>query len=194
MLRSQRTLLSLTLGWTLAVLPHAGCKGRAREPQPAGAPQPSPGGRLRSTAFADGETIPKKYTCDAENVSPPLAWDTLPENTRSVALIVDDPDAPRGSFTHWILSDLPPETRDLPEGVPESYELASGGRQGKNDFRKAGYGGPCPPAGKPHHYRFTLYALDKTLGLKQGSERKEIETAMNGHILAQYQLVGLYGR
>ena len=149
---------------------------------------------LKSSAFAAGATIPKKHTCDAEDVSPPLTWSDPPAGTQSFALIVDDPDAPVGTWVHWVLYDLPVTARELPEGVAKQEQLPSGARQGRNDFRKTGYGGPCPPPGKPHRYFFKLYALDGKLNLKAGATKADIEQAMQGHILAQGELMGRYGR
>jgi Raf kinase inhibitor-like YbhB/YbcL family protein len=150
--------------------------------------------QIFSPAFSAGETIPKKFTCDGPDVSPPLKWNDPPANTQSIALIMDDPDAPVGTWVHWVLYDLPAATRELPEGVPKQEQLSSGARQGRNDFGKIGYGGPCPPAGKPHRYFFKLYALDAKLGLKAGATKADVERAMKGHVLAQGELVGRYGR
>jgi Raf kinase inhibitor-like YbhB/YbcL family protein len=154
--------------------------------------------RLESAAFKDGGTIPKAHTCDGRGTSPPLAWSGVPEAARSMALIVEDPDAPGGTFTHWVLFDLPPETKGLGEGIPPEGEvrLAPAGaaaRQGKNDFGKLGYGGPCPPRGT-HRYVFLLYALDAPLNLKPGATRGDLLRAMKGHILAEGRLMGRYSR
>lgn len=149
---------------------------------------------LTSTSFASGGNIPKKYTCDADDNSPALSWSGAPQGTKSFALIADDPDAPVGTWTHWLLYDLPATTTSLPENVSKVEEPPIGGRQGRNDFRKTGYGGPCPPPGKPHRYFFKLYALDQTMNLKAGASKKELEQVMRTHILAQAELVGKYGR
>lgn len=149
---------------------------------------------LTSTAFADGDKIPVRYTCDGENVSPPLAWEEPPPQTRSFALIVDDPDAPIGVFTHWVVFNIPADARRLEEALPSGERLPSGASQGKNGFGKLGYGGPCPPRGSPHHYRFILYALDKPLDLPPGTSKKDLLQAMEEHILAQGQLIGVYQR
>lgn len=149
---------------------------------------------LTSTSFASGGNIPKKYTCDADDNSPALSWSGAPQGTKSFALIADDPDAPVGTWTHWLLYDLPATTTSLPENVSKVEEPPIGGRQGRNDFRKTGYGGPCPPPGKPHRYFFKLYALDQTMNLKAGASKKELEQVMRTHILAQAELVGTYGR
>lgn len=150
--------------------------------------------QISSTAFSPGETIPKKFTCDGPDTSPKLTWSAPPEKTQSFALIMDDPDAPVGTWVHWVLFDLPPDTRELAEGVPKQEELPNGARQGRNDFGKIGHGGPCPPPGKPHRYFFKLYALDTKLNLKAGAAKADVERAMKGHILAQAELMGRYGR
>jgi Raf kinase inhibitor-like YbhB/YbcL family protein len=156
-----------------------------------GAPMPL---SISSTSFPDGGEIPKKFTCDAEDVSPQLSWTQAPINTKSFALIADDPDAPVGTWTHWVLFDLPESFNALAEGVPKTGDLPVGGRQGMNDFRKTGYGGPCPPPGKAHRYFFRLFALDSMLGLKSGTTRQEVEKAMKGHVLAQAEWMGKYHR
>jgi len=149
---------------------------------------------LSSPAFQAGENIPVKYTCDGQNISPPLTWGDGPQGTQSFALIMDDPDAPGGVFTHWLLFNLPADSRELPEGVPHDNELVSGARQGKNSFNEIGYGGPCPPSGPAHHYRFSLYALDKHLELAAGASRQQVLDALTGHILASGLLIGMYQR
>jgi Raf kinase inhibitor-like YbhB/YbcL family protein len=173
----------------LAVLALLGGCGRATPGQPAQEGGTAVNFALSSTAFADGEAIPMKYTCDGENASPPLHWDGLPQ-AQSFVLIVDDPDAPGGSFTHWVLYDIPGAQRDLPEGSPTV------GTPAMNDFAKVGYGGPCPPRGNgPHRYIFTLAALDiPTLGLTPGASRKQVERAMQGHVIGQARLMGRYER
>lgn len=149
---------------------------------------------VSSPVFQEGGKIPTKYTCQGQDVSPPLAWGEPPVGTQSFALIMDDPDAPGGVFTHWVLFNIPSESRQLPEAVPAQAQLSSGALQGKNDFGRVGYGGPCPPPGRPHRYRFTLYALDELLDLKAGASKKQVLGAMPGYILAQGQLVGTYER
>ncbi len=144
--------------------------------------------QVTSTAFSEGDTIPRKYTCDAENVSPPLAWTGLPQETKSLALIADDPDAPMGTWVHWVLYGLPANLTSLDEGAKEV------GTPGVTDSRKTGYGGPCPPRGSTHRYFFKLYALDTALSLKPGASKADVEKAMKGHILAHGQLMGKYGR
>jgi Raf kinase inhibitor-like YbhB/YbcL family protein len=150
--------------------------------------------QISSEAFAPGQAIPKKFTCDGPDISPKLTWNDPPPGTRSFALIMDDPDAPAGTWVHWVLFDLPPETRELVEGIAKQEQLSNGARQGRNDFGKIGHGGPCPPPGKPHRYYFKLYALDAKLNLKAGTTEADVEQAMKGHILAQSELIGKYGR
>ena len=150
--------------------------------------------KLTSTAFDNEGTIPKKYTADGEDVSPPLQWGDAPASTRSFALICDDPDAPRGTWVHWVIFSLPADKTELPEAIPTSAVLADGSRQGKNDFGNLGYGGPSPPRGKPHRYFFKLYALDNVPQIKEGADKQQLEQAMAGHILAEGRLMGKYGR
>jgi len=147
-----------------------------------------------STAFSAGGAIPQKFTCDGPDDSPQLTWTDPPAKTQSFAIIMDDPDAPVGTWVHWVIYDLPANARELAEGVAKQEQLLSGARQGRNDFGKIGYGGPCPPAGKPHRYFFKLYALDAKLGLKAGAKKSDVERAMQGHILALAELIGRYGR
>jgi Raf kinase inhibitor-like YbhB/YbcL family protein len=149
---------------------------------------------VTSTAFRDGETIPTQYTGDGKDESPPLQWPDPPKGTVSFALIADDPDAPRGTWVHWVLFNLPPELRALPPSVPKTATLENGAKQGKTDFGTVGYGGPAPPPGKPHRYFFKLYALDVVLGLAAGATKAQVEAAMKGHILAEGQCLGIYKR
>ncbi len=148
---------------------------------------------LSSTAFSEGQTIAAKYTCSGTDVSPQLSWNDPPAATKSFTLIMDDPDAPVGTWVHWVIYNIPANVRELPEGV-EKQEQAAGALQGRNDFRKFGYGGPCPPPGKPHRYFFKLYALDAKLELKAGAAKADLEHAMKNHIVAQTQLMGRFGR
>ena len=150
--------------------------------------------QLTSSAFSEGEPIPARHTCDDKNVSPPLKWSGAPPGTKSLALIVEDPDAPAGTWVHWVLFDLPANTSELPEDLPKGQRLPNGAKQGLNDFKHLGYGGPCPPQGKLHRYVFKLYAVDSSLDLKPGATKKELEQAMEKHILAQGQLIGTYKR
>ena len=149
---------------------------------------------LSSTVFNEGASIPKQYTGDGKDISPPLRWSDPPPATKSFALICDDPDAPRGTWVHWVLFNLPGDQRDLEEAVPNQDVLANGAKQGKNDFGKVGYGGPAPPPGKPHRYFFKLYALDTPLNLAPGVTKSQLVAAMQGHVLAEGQLMGQYGR
>ncbi len=148
---------------------------------------------LTSSAFADGGMIPSKYTCDGADVSPPLSWGAVPDGTKCFVLICDDPDAPMGPWVHWVLYDLPAALRELPEHVPADGQPRVGGRQGTNDFRRTGYGGPCPPGGT-HRYFFKLLALDRTLGLPAGQTQKQVERAITKGVLAEAQLMGRYHR
>jgi Raf kinase inhibitor-like YbhB/YbcL family protein len=152
---------------------------------------------VSSSAFREGERIPAKYTCDGAGVSPPLALGDAPSGTASWALIMDDPDAPRGTWVHWVAYDIAPGTRELPEALPTSDTLPQLGsaRQGQNSSKKTGYGGPCPPPGHgPHHYVFKVYALDRALGLAPGATKADVERAMAGHILGEARLTGTYER
>lgn len=150
--------------------------------------------KIESSAFTEGGMIAGKFTCDGPDLSPAFRWSGVPEGTKSFALICDDPDAPVGIWVHWVLYDLPATVEGLPEGVATDREMGGGGRQGVNDFGRIGYGGPCPPPGKPHRYYFKLYALDGKLGLEAGATKKDLLKAAEGHILAEAQLMGRYGR
>lgn len=150
--------------------------------------------KIQSSAFAAGAAIPAKYTCSGENVSPPLTWSGVPASAQSLVLIVHDPDSPSGDYTHWLLYAMPGGTSQLAENVAKEPEVAGVGRQGTNDFRKLGYGGPCPPPGKPHRYLFHLYALDVLPGLATGARRAEVEDAIRGHVVAEGELIGTFGR
>lgn len=149
---------------------------------------------ISSSAFEEGSRIPSKYSCQGEDVSPPLRWGEPPSGTQSFVLIMDDPDAPGGIFTHWVLFNLPSATQQLQEAIPSTAQLSDGSLQGENDFSKIGYGGPCPPSGRPHQYRFTVYGLDRMLDLKAGASKKQVLEAMEGHILGQGQLTGSFQR
>ena len=150
--------------------------------------------KIISPSFADGQSIPPKYTCDGENLSPRLSWDQVPQGAKTLTLICDDPDAPAGTWVHWVLYDLPAISKELPEAVEAKAELANGTKQGRNDFKQIGYGGPCPPKGGPHRYYFKLYALDRQLDLRSGATAKEVQEAMNGHIVGEGKLMGTYKR
>jgi len=150
--------------------------------------------KLTSTTFAAGQPIPRSCTCDGADRSPQLAWSDFPLDRRSFALVCDDPDAPRGTWVHWVLFNLPADAVELAPGVPRAPELPSGARQGVNDAGEVGYGGPCPPRGGPHRYFFRLYALDCALNLSPGVTRRELDEAMASHILAEATHMGTYQR
>jgi Raf kinase inhibitor-like YbhB/YbcL family protein len=154
---------------------------------------PNQGFILSSPSFVNGATIPDSYTCSGANNSPALQWSGAPKETRSLALIVDDPDAPMGTFVHWLFYNLSATSSGLPEGVAPTGSVDEG-QQGTNGRGESGYTGPCPPPGKPHHYHFHLYALDRKLDLKPGARAAEVEAALKGHVLARTELVGMFGR
>ncbi|HEY6199999.1 MAG TPA: YbhB/YbcL family Raf kinase inhibitor-like protein [Candidatus Binatia bacterium] len=168
-------LSTLLAGWTIA---HGAEKSRPE---------------IKSPAFQAGGDIPRKHTCDGGDVSPALSWTDAPVGTRAFALIIDDPDAPGGTWVHWVLYDLPGNAKELSEGIAAD-KPPGGAKQGVNDFRKAGYGGPCPPAGAPHRYFFKLYALDAPTDLKPGATKQQLLAAIKGHVLGEAELVGRYGR
>ncbi len=149
---------------------------------------------LTSPAFAPGGSIPLKHTCDGADLSPALNWAAPPAGTQTISLIMDDPDAPGRTWVHWVVYNLPANKRALPEGLPKEQELADGTRQGRNDFARIGYGGPCPPRGPAHRYYFKLYALDVKLDLRTGASKADLEKAMGKHVLAQGELMGRYQR
>jgi Raf kinase inhibitor-like YbhB/YbcL family protein len=149
---------------------------------------------VTSAAFKQGDPIPARFTGDGPDASPALAWTEPPAGTKALALICDDPDAPAGTWVHWVLYDLPPAARALPEGVAKARTLPDGSVQGLNDFRAIGYDGPAPPRGKPHRYFFKLYALDATTGLAPGATKRQLEAKMAGHIVAEAALMGTYRR
>lgn len=148
---------------------------------------------IKSSAFKEGGMIPKKYTCDGKDVSPPLSWSNMPGGIKSFALIFDDPDAPMGTWVHWVVYNIPGNSNQLPEDVSHDKGLSDGTLQGTTDFQRTGYGGPCPPSGI-HRYYFKLYALDTTLNLQPGATKEELLTAMGGHVIEQAQLMGKYSR
>lgn len=152
--------------------------------------------RLSSPAFEDGSTIPARHCCGGEDISPPLQIEDVPHSAQTLALVVDDPDAPKGNFVHWLLWNLPTETTDLPEGLPagETVHGLAPAAQGKNDFGTIGYRGPCPPDGEEHRYRFHLYALDAMLRLNPGSDRARLEEEISGKVVAEAELVGRFRR
>ena len=148
---------------------------------------------LKSPAFAADTLMPIEYTCDGANISPPLVWGNTPDGAESLVLWMDDPDAPGGSFTHWVIYDIPPSTRDLPEAIPPNESLDQGGTQGKNSFRDLGYGGPCPPKGT-HRYRFRLYALKQNTGLPPNAPITKVAQQMENHIVGLGELTAPYTR
>ena len=148
---------------------------------------------LSSTSLHDGK-FPREFTCDGDDKSPALDWVAPPAGARALALTVTDPDAPDGTFTHWLLFNLPASTTSIPSALAKQADLSDGSHQGRNDFDRTGYGGPCPPPGKPHHYVFTLYGLDRPLDIPAGASRSRLESAMQGHILAKAELTATYGR
>mgnify|MGYP006267846505 CR=1 FL=1 len=149
--------------------------------------------QLQCPVLLAGDEVPTRYTCDGENVSPPLKWTDPPNGTRTFALIVEDPDAPSSVFTHWLVYDIPAERQELPEGVDGHPELPDGGTQGQNDFGETGFGGPCPPTGM-HRYVFRLFALDQTLEMAPGAKKADLLQLMEGHILETAEVIGTYAR
>ncbi len=153
-----------------------------------------PAFELTAGTFTEGAFIPKHHTCEGEDRSPPLRWNHPPAGTRCFALIADDPDAPGGTWVHWVLFNIPIDVRGLAEGLPLQDVLPNDARQGMNDFHRVGYGGPCPPPGTPHRYYFTLYALDRELPLKANATKAQVVAAMKGHVLAEAKVMGRFGR
>ena len=149
---------------------------------------------IKSPVFKDGELMSPKYTCKGEDVSPPLSWEGAPADTKSFALICDDPDASSMTWVHWVIYDIPADVTELHEGIPKEDMFPDGTKQGRNDFKTVGYGGPCPPPGGPHRYFFKLYALDKMLNLEAGLAKKALLRAMEGHILEETQIIGKFRR
>lgn len=176
----------------------SGCNGKENDsgPDPAAQSERSSDMELTITSsfFKNGETIPEKYTADGADVSPPLSWSDVPANTQSFALIVDDPDAPAGTWVHWVLANIEGETRSINEGVPAKETVLGSAVHGKNDFGNYGYGGPAPPSGKPHRYFFKLYALDTILEVDPGITKDGLMQAMEGHIVGEAELMGKYQR
>ena len=148
--------------------------------------------KVTSKAFQDGGMIPKQYTCDGANISPPIAWDSVPEKTKSIALIADDPDAPGKTWIHWVAFNIPASAHEIPENVPAQENISGGGKQGTNDFKKVGYGAPCPPSGSAHRYYFKLFALDTELTQDSSATKDQLLKAMDGHVLGDGQLMGKY--
>jgi Raf kinase inhibitor-like YbhB/YbcL family protein len=189
----QRLLILLVLPIFAPSL--AGC--RLDDPRPETAATRTPASSaslaLSSTRLQDGK-VPKEFTCDGGDQSPPLAWTAPPAGTKSFVLTVTDPDAPGGTFTHWVLYNLPANSNLLAANLPTQDQLADGTRQGRNDFAKVGYGGPCPPHGSTHRYFFDLFALDTNLDVSAGATRAQVEDAMNTHVLARGKLLARYSR
>jgi Raf kinase inhibitor-like YbhB/YbcL family protein len=181
----------------LLLLTMLGCASRQQPARPSPTPTTQKETnielKLTSAAFKERQAIPRQCTCDGVNVSPPLEWSGVPKNAKTIAIIADDPDASGGTWVHWVLYNLPAENIGLVENLPATENLKAGGFQGKNDFGKIGYGGPCPPSGT-HRYFFKIYAVDAELPLPAGATKPEVEKAMQGHIVAQGQLMGTYGR
>ena len=150
--------------------------------------------QITSKEFSEGGNIPKRFSCDGEKISPALSWSGIPSGTKSLALIVHDPDAPVGDFVHWVIFNIDPNQAGLPEGFSQGSKPINLGVQGRNSYAREGYGPPCPPKGSTHRYLFNLHALDTMLDLSPGSSRSELEKSMQGHILASGQLIGMYGR
>ena len=188
-MRMTPAILTLALA-TLVLL---GCAKAPRPAAPEPAMQKDNKFKLTSTAFKEGAPIPRPHTCDGVNVSPALEWSGAPPTAKTFAIICDDPDAPSGTWVHWVLYNLPADRIGLVENVPATEKVPGDGLQGTNDFRKIGYGGPCPPSGT-HHYFFKLYALDAELVLKAGATKAELLKAMEGHTVGQTQLMGTYRR
>jgi Raf kinase inhibitor-like YbhB/YbcL family protein len=149
---------------------------------------------VSADGFKDGGTILDMHTCKGKDISPSLSWNGIPAGTKCIALIMDDPDAPGGTFVHWVLYNLPAQIQKLPEGIPHDKTLPDGSMQGMTDFGRTGYGGPCPPPGKPHRYYFKIYALDSKINLPPGASKKQLEDEIVGHILAKGELMGTYKR
>ena len=190
--------MKLALALTLATLLPLGCGHAPVKSQggatPAPAPETGSNFMLSSPAFANNEAIPERYSGSGTNYSPPLNWYDAPKSTKTFALILEDPDAPKGTFTHWVAYNIPGTARELAENFPKQDMLPDGTCQLKNDASRIGYYGPNPPPGNVHHYIFTLYALDAKLKLPAGATRAQLEAAMKGHILSSGHIVGLFQR
>jgi Raf kinase inhibitor-like YbhB/YbcL family protein len=177
----------------MMLAPFASCSNAALSSQAAQDPAPSEF-RISSTAFREGESIPMRFTCKGENASPALSWTEPPNGTRSFALIVEDPDAPGGIWTHWVVYNLPGQLRRMPGNIAKQDQVPGGGLQGLNSFGNTGYGGPCPPPGDAHRYYFRLYALDAMLSLQPGAKRQDVLATAKGHILGETRLMGRFKR
>jgi Raf kinase inhibitor-like YbhB/YbcL family protein len=194
------SLLTISLYISSVPKPHETWAGRASAILVASrwhadsAPPTEAAMQVNSKSISSGGEFPKRETCDGADSSPQLSWSGAPPHARSFALILDDPDAPSGTFTHWVVWNIPAAARELPENLPKSAQTPEGARQGRNDFGNTGYAGPCPPPGKPHRYFFHLYALDNLPEVEPGAGRSELENAMQGHVLARGELMAKYGR
>jgi Raf kinase inhibitor-like YbhB/YbcL family protein len=189
--RSAVLALTAIVALSLATAPRAGADPEQEEDRTMAM-------TLTSAAFDPGAEIPAKYTCDGEDVSPALGWSGVPEEAKSLVLIMDDPDAPPGTWVHWVLYDLPADSDGLPEGLPKQEKIDGVGTHGLcwgvDRFSRVGYYGPCPPPGSPHRYFFKLYALDVALALAPRATKSDVRKAMSGHVLAQAELVGTFRR
>lgn len=189
--------LAWSICWTLAIpvllLPAVSCSSSALHSEQRRDPSPS-GFRIESTAFKEGGNIPRRFTCEGDNVSPALTWSGPPAGTRSFVLIVEDPDAPAGVWTHWVVYNLPARARAMAGNVVKQARLPGAGLQGRNSFGRIGYGGPCPPPGNAHRYYFRLYALDTMLSLQPGASRQDVLAAAKGHTLGEAELMGRFKR
>ena len=198
-MRRRRLFLSIALSVGLLLM--SGCSIITSSPSATTAPSEMAGEgvdltdlELTSEAFGPQEAIPQRFTCDGEDISPPLSWSAPPEGTRSFVLIVDDPDTPVGTWVHWVLFNIPADRRTLPENVPAQDQLSDGSLHGNNSWRRSDYGGPCPPSGSTHRYVFNLYAIDTQLDLEATATKKQVLDAVDGHVLAHGELVGTYSR
>ncbi len=150
--------------------------------------------KIWSPKFGEGKRIPNMYTCMGKDISPPLLWEDVPQGTESFVLIADDPDAPGGTWVHWVIYNMPKEVRNLKEGIPGIAVLPDGTTQGRNDFGRIGYGGPCPPPGKPHRYFFTIYAIDRKMNLSEGLTKEDVLKKIKGAILDSAKFYGVFSR
>lgn len=192
------TLGSLATGWLLAgwLVAQVACSKSEGPATPAASEAEKVAMiiQITSSAFSEGNPIPVEYTCDGSDVSPDLKWASVPANAKSLALVCEDPDAPSGTFVHWVIWGIAPGDGQLAKSTPATATLASGGRQGRNGFGTTGYRGPCPPKGAPHRYFFRLYALDTAIDEPPGASREQVDRAMKGHIIAEGHLMGMYQR
>lgn len=186
--------LGILAGAVLLLVLVAGCADTGTEGAIGTLPPGAADLEVSSTAFENGSAIPVQYTCDGADLSPPVAWAGLPDETAEIVVIMDDPDAPSGLFTHWIIYHVPPGAGGLPEGTGAVAGLPDGSVQGVNGFGETGYGGPCPPPGDPHGYRIRVYALDAVPAFPAGADRETVTAAMEGHVIAAGELIGFYGR